>query len=94
MQRLKAAMGHIELARWADLVLVAPATADFIARLSQGQADDLLSTLCLACDAPRGAGAINESGDVARSSYPGQLPMPVEQGRSDSWSDQRIPGLR
>ena len=51
--KAEAAMGHIELARWADLVLVAPATADFIARLSQGQADDLLSTLCLACDAPR-----------------------------------------
>ena len=48
----EAAMGHIELARWADLVLVAPATADFIARLANGQADDLLSTLCLATKAP------------------------------------------
>jgi phosphopantothenoylcysteine decarboxylase/phosphopantothenate--cysteine ligase len=48
----EAAMGHIELARWADLVLVAPATADFIARLAQGLADDLLSTLCLATAAP------------------------------------------
>lgn len=47
----EAAMGHIELARWADLILVAPATADFIARLTQGMADDLLSTLCLATDA-------------------------------------------
>jgi phosphopantothenoylcysteine decarboxylase/phosphopantothenate--cysteine ligase len=47
----EAAMGHIELARWADLVLVAPATADFMARLAQGQADDLLTTLCLATDA-------------------------------------------
>jgi phosphopantothenoylcysteine decarboxylase/phosphopantothenate--cysteine ligase len=45
------AMGHIELARWADLLLVAPATADFIARLVAGRADDLLSTVCLACDA-------------------------------------------
>lgn len=44
----EAAMGHIELARWADLVLVAPATADFMARLANGQADDLLTTLCLA----------------------------------------------
>lgn len=47
----EAAMGHIELARWADLILVAPASADFLARLANGQADDLLSTLCLACDA-------------------------------------------
>ncbi len=48
----EAAMGHIELARWADLVLVAPASADFLARLAHGQADDLLTTLCLATDAP------------------------------------------
>lgn len=48
----EAAMGHIELARWADLVLVAPASADFMARIAGGQADDLLSTLCLATAAP------------------------------------------
>ncbi len=48
----EAAMGHIELARWADLILVAPATADFLARLSAGMADDLLATLCLASAAP------------------------------------------
>ncbi|MFZ5724273.1 MAG: bifunctional phosphopantothenoylcysteine decarboxylase/phosphopantothenate--cysteine ligase CoaBC [Pseudomonadota bacterium] len=48
----EAAMGHIELARWADLVLVAPATADFLARLAGGNADDLLTTLCLATAAP------------------------------------------
>jgi phosphopantothenoylcysteine decarboxylase/phosphopantothenate--cysteine ligase len=47
----EAAMGHIELARWADLVVVAPATADFIARLALGRADDLLATLCLATSA-------------------------------------------
>lgn len=47
----EAAMGHIELARWADLILVAPASADLIARLAQGQANDLLSTLCLASEA-------------------------------------------
>ena len=46
------AMGHIELARWADLVLVAPASADFLARIAQGRADDLLSTLILATPAP------------------------------------------
>ncbi|HTY49376.1 MAG TPA: bifunctional phosphopantothenoylcysteine decarboxylase/phosphopantothenate--cysteine ligase CoaBC [Steroidobacteraceae bacterium] len=48
----EAAMGHIELARWAQLVLVAPASADFLARLAQGAAPDLLSTLCLATTAP------------------------------------------
>ena len=48
----EAGMGHIELARWADLVLVAPATADFIARLAHGLADDLLTTVCLASAAP------------------------------------------
>jgi phosphopantothenoylcysteine decarboxylase/phosphopantothenate--cysteine ligase len=45
-------MGHIELARWASLVLIAPASADFLARLAGGRADDLLSTLCLATEAP------------------------------------------
>lgn len=48
----EAGMGHIELARWADLILVAPASADFIARLTQGQGNDLLTTLCLATKAP------------------------------------------
>ena len=47
----EAAMGHIELARWADMILVAPATADFMARLANGHADDLLTTLCLASNA-------------------------------------------
>ncbi|MEE9157184.1 MAG: bifunctional phosphopantothenoylcysteine decarboxylase/phosphopantothenate--cysteine ligase CoaBC [Gammaproteobacteria bacterium] len=45
-------MGHIDLARWSDVVLVAPASANFMARLSVGMADDLLSTLCLATSAP------------------------------------------
>lgn len=48
----EAAMGHIELARWADQVVIAPASADFLARLVHGNADDLLTTLCLATDAP------------------------------------------
>jgi phosphopantothenoylcysteine decarboxylase/phosphopantothenate--cysteine ligase len=47
----EAAMGHIELAKWADLVLIAPATADIMARLAQGVANDLLTTLVLATDA-------------------------------------------
>ena len=48
----EAAMGHIELARWADSLLIAPASANTLARLANGFADDLLSTLCLASEAP------------------------------------------
>ena len=48
----EAGMGHIELARWADVVLVAPASANFMAKLTHGLADDLLSTVCLACTVP------------------------------------------
>lgn len=48
----EAGMGHIELAKWADLVLVAPASANFIARLAHGMADDLLTTVCCATTAP------------------------------------------
>ncbi len=48
----EAGMGHIELARWPDLVIVAPASADFLARAASGQANDLLSTLILATSAP------------------------------------------
>jgi len=48
----EAAMGHIELAKWADGILIAPATANTIARLSSGRGDDLLSTVTLAFDGP------------------------------------------
>lgn len=48
----EAGMGHIELARWADLILIAPASADFLARLVHGLANDLLSTVCLAAKCP------------------------------------------
>ncbi|WP_053981639.1 bifunctional phosphopantothenoylcysteine decarboxylase/phosphopantothenate--cysteine ligase CoaBC [Marinagarivorans algicola] len=48
----EAGMGHIELARWADLIVVAPASADFLARLAHGFASDLLSTVCLAAACP------------------------------------------
>lgn len=48
----EAGMGHIELARWADAVLIAPASANTIAKLARGSADDLLTTLCLATQAP------------------------------------------
>lgn len=45
-------MAHLELARWADAVLIAPASADILARLAHGRADDLLATVCLATEAP------------------------------------------
>lgn len=48
----EAGMGHIELARWADIVMVAPASANFMARLAHGMADDLLTTVCCATTAP------------------------------------------
>lgn len=48
----EAAMGHIELGKWADLVILAPATADLIARVAAGMANDLVSTICLATPAP------------------------------------------
>jgi phosphopantothenoylcysteine decarboxylase/phosphopantothenate--cysteine ligase len=57
----ESSMGHIELARWADVILIAPATADIMARLATGRADDLLTTLCLASRAPlRLAPAMNQ----------------------------------
>ncbi|WP_432472236.1 bifunctional phosphopantothenoylcysteine decarboxylase/phosphopantothenate--cysteine ligase CoaBC [Amphritea sp. HPY] len=48
----EAGMGHIELAKWADMVLIAPASADFMARLDNGHGNDLLTTICLATEAP------------------------------------------
>lgn len=48
----EAAMGHIELARWAERIIIAPASADLLARLAHGMADDLLTTICLASAAP------------------------------------------
>lgn len=48
----EAGMGHIELAKWADQVVIAPASADFIARLAQGMANDLLTTVCCATESP------------------------------------------
>ena len=51
-EHAEAAMGHLELAGWAQRVIVAPATANTIAKLAHGMADDLVSTLCLATEAP------------------------------------------
>ena len=51
-EQAEAGMGHIELAKWADLVIIAPASANTLARLAMGMADDLLTTVCLATSAP------------------------------------------
>jgi phosphopantothenoylcysteine decarboxylase/phosphopantothenate--cysteine ligase len=51
-EKAESAMGHIELARWADLILIAPATANLMAQLAGGSAENLLTTVCLASDAP------------------------------------------
>ncbi len=51
-EKAEAGMGHIQLARWADAILIAPASANCMARLAQGRGDDLLTTLCLASEAP------------------------------------------
>lgn len=48
----EAGMGHIELAKWADMILIAPSSANFMARLNSGHGSDLLSTICLATEAP------------------------------------------
>ena len=72
----EAAMGHIELARWADEIVVAPATADFIARLAHGLADDLLATLCLATDRAHRARAGDESPDVGERRHAGERAAP------------------
>ncbi len=58
----EAGMGHIELAKWADLILIAPASADFMARMAAGMGNDLLTTLCLASEAPMAiAPAMNQA---------------------------------
>ena len=51
-EEAEAGMGHIELAKWADLIIIAPASANTLARLAMGMADDLLTTVCLATTAP------------------------------------------
>ena len=51
-EKTEAGMGHIELAKWADLIIIAPASANTLARLAMGMADDLLTTVCLATAAP------------------------------------------
>lgn len=77
----EAGMGHIELARWADIILIAPATADLMARLAHGHADDLLTTLCLASPAQKiMAPAMNQ----AMWAHPATA-RNAEQLRQDGW---------
>ena len=73
----EAGMDHIALARWADQVLIAPATADLIARLACGLADDLLTTLVLATAGTGGDRAGDESADVGASCDAGECAAPI-----------------
>ncbi len=88
------AMGHIELSRGADAIVVAPASADFIAKLAHGHADDLLSTLCLARDCPLlVAPAMNRQmwSNAATQRNVAQLRA---DGVDDPRSRKRRPGVR
>ena len=87
-------MGHIELARWAQVVLIAPASADFIARLAGGRADDLLATLCLATEAPIVHRAGDESGHVGQQGDAGQRRHPGVARHAHSRARVRQSGLR
>ena len=89
------AMSHIELARWADLILIAPATADFIARLAHGMADNLLTTLCLATERAGGGRAGDEPPDVgATPATQANIAHAARARRACVRSGQRQPGLR
>jgi len=76
----EAAMDHISLARWADLILVAPATANFIARFAHGFADDLLSTLCLATISPIALAPAMNQGMWSSRATQGNLVILRERG--------------
>ena len=82
----RAAMDHIDLARWADMIVVAPATADFVARASHGMADDLLTTLILALEQ-------NKPRLLCPAMNPIMLDSPavqrnLQQMRDDGWQVQ------
>ena len=90
----EAAMGHIELARWADRILVAPASADFLARLAHGLADDLLTTLCLATDRADRRRARDEPAHVGECRDAGQRRVARGARRARARPRRRRPGLR
>ena len=89
----EAAMGHIELARWADRILIAPASADIIARLAHGLAGDLLTTICLASDAPLALAPAMNRRDVGASGDPGQYRDASRPRRAVARTRRRRPGL-
>ncbi|MDZ7686721.1 MAG: bifunctional phosphopantothenoylcysteine decarboxylase/phosphopantothenate--cysteine ligase CoaBC [Gammaproteobacteria bacterium] len=72
-------MGHIELARWADLILVAPASANFMARLAQGHGDDLLTTICLAAQCPIAVAPAMNQGMWANEATQANVELLTEQ---------------
>ncbi len=88
------AMSHIELARWADFVIIAPATADFLARLATGQADDLLTTLVSRHRCADRAGAGDESRDVGECRHAGQRRHAEIARRPCLGTRRGRPGLR
>ena len=79
-EEAEAAMGHIELARWPDLILVAPASADFLARLAGGRADDLLSTVCLASAKPLAVAPAMNQQMWANAATQGNLAQLIDRG--------------
>ena len=90
----EASMGHIELARWADLVLVAPASADFLARLAGGRADDLLATTCLATAAPIALAPAMNQQMWANPATQANVALLKERGVHVFGPGDRRPGLR
>lgn len=76
----EAAMGHIELARWADAVIIAPATADFIAKLANGFADNLLLATCLATAAPIALAPAMNQGMWSKASTASNIELLRERG--------------
>ena len=83
-------MGHIELARWADLVLVAPASANFLARMNAGQGDDLLTTICLAAECPIAIAPAMNQAMWANASTQGNVAALRERGLSFMGPDEGL----
>ena len=90
----EAKMGHIELSRSADLVVVAPATADLIAKAAQGRADDLASTVLLATDKPVLMAPAMNVRDVGACRDPAQSCPVARRWRQLRWPGRRDHGLR
>jgi phosphopantothenoylcysteine decarboxylase / phosphopantothenate---cysteine ligase len=78
--KAEAGMGHIELARWADVVLVAPATADLIAQLAHGEASTLLTSICLATPAPLAIAPAMNQGMWAKDSTSDNIALLKKRG--------------